>query len=711
MEHMQSKRPRVAHASTQATSPAGTAEQLAPITLQDVAAVPGLGALIMGLLPLPDRVRLRGLCCAFASSVDASLQDLQRIGRTDLLALDKWGRSNGDVLTWLASKCPNLQVLEAPGKDLQPWWKYRIADTVVTQLATRCWQLHTLDLSGCRGVRDASLQAVAANCPELRDLNVSGCKRVTDAGIVAIATLCRQLDRLNVEFTFYLTAASMLALAAYCPSLQHLRTYGVDVGSDGLVAVSRGCPLLRTLCADEADLNDDVVVAVAENCPLLESLDCEDSLEVGDMGNAALLLHCLQLKKLSLGYNVTDAAIRLGPDSGRELRSLHIATSETLSDVAIHGLAARCGKLTSLKLYNRQVMTNPGVLVVTDATIAAFAASCPHLETLVISSGDQVTDAGVLAVAQNCPRLREVDLGWCQGVTDVSLVELARRCGGLQVLDFRHTAAGNRTVLALAQHCPDLRQFSAYSRPPKQPIEGGSEDSHVALQHVRLKDDGLVAVLHNCLQLERLDLRPWRGLSDAGIRMAGDSCKRLRELVLSGCQGCFTDRGLATMAPHLGALQNLNAWECDAVTDGSVAALATHCPLLQNVDVSHTSVGDEGIAALARLCPLVTLRAEHCKGVTDAGISAIGEHCSQLDKLWVAGCEGVTIPAAMALLRKCRWLSVLDILCSSQTSDSTFKDVKRLCPRMKRCVSALLVYISSDGEERAGGEEGGGEDA
>eukprot|EP00899_Mesostigma_viride_P024747 jgi/Mesvir1/5457/Mv15512-RA.1 len=678
----------VADASVQAASPAGAAEQREALTLQDLAAMPGLGALIMADVPLPDRVRLRGLCRAFASSVDASLQAVERICGDDLLGLDECGRSNGDVLRWLASKCPNLLVLERPEFDKQPWWKLPIADVAVTHLAAQCRQLHTLKVPWCKGVGDTALRAVAANCSQLRHLDIGGCKLVTCDGVSAIAAGCRQLEHLDLFSVKRVTDGSALALAAHCPRLQYLNVYGTKVGSAGIIAIARACPGLRTLNVSYCEAVDDGgIAAVAENCPLLECLEYEGC-EVGNQGMAPILRNCLQIKDICFEEYVTGDAVRLGPNSCRELRTLRISL-DSWTDDSIAAMAARCSKLTSLSIYN---------LDVTGAGVAVFAASCPWLEELSLPYRSELTDAGMLAVAKNCPRLRSVSLGQCKFVTDASLVELARRCPSLQELRFYHAFAGNRTAIALARNCPDLRSFGPSFFHSSELPSRGTQDLRQAWERVRVKDHGLAMVLRWCLQLKTLNLSMCRGFTDAGISMAGDSCKRLQRLVLSGCRGCFTARGLAAMASHLGALVSLDAGECDAVTDVSVVALANHCPRLRFVVMSSCNVGDEGVAALARHCALVSLRVMHCNGVTDASLLAIGEHCGQLGELRVAGCKGVTVPAAMALLPKCKGLSVVDILCSPQIPEPIFQDIKRTCPRM-RCLTGLTSYTSVSDED------------
>eukprot|EP00899_Mesostigma_viride_P008991 jgi/Mesvir1/18093/Mv09394-RA.1 len=625
-------------------------EQAALPTLQDLAAMPGLGALIMAGVPVPDRVRLRGLCRAFASSVDASWQAVQRIGPDDLLGLDRWGHSNGVALMWLASKCPNLQALEV-SKDpsmrpRQHWWKRSIADAVMTHLAAHCQHLHILSLRGCKGVGDSVLQAVAARCGELRYLDIGACGFVTDLGVSAIAAGCQKLEHLDLWYDQNVTDGGLMAVAAHCPCLRYLRVEDARVGNAGITAIAEGCPELRTLNVINCDgVDDDGVVVVAEHCPFLERMDyC--STGVGDRGIAALLFRCPQLKELYLPSDASDDAMRFGPDSCRQLRSLTI-NSENITDAMLAELAARCLELRCLRIKC--------IVAATNGNLAAFAASCPCLEELHIPDGPrpetsrengQVTDAGVLAVVKCWPLLRVLDVGGCDGVTDAGLAELARIRPNLLELKFSYYSAGNTTVLALARHCPNLRVLDLS-------------------RHKSVMDEGLAAVLHNCLDLEVLSLDFCHGLTDAGIRMMGDSCKRLRELHLCFSHGCFTDRGLAAMAPHLGALEVLGGYKCDGMTDVSVVALAKHCPRLKEVDVACS------------------------EGVTDAGLMAIGEHCRQLEELNLHKCVRLTSVSIMAIASKCKGLRYLNLRGCAVTPMEV-QTLKDMCTSLDELVEPQL---------------------
>eukprot|EP00899_Mesostigma_viride_P025283 jgi/Mesvir1/593/Mv02034-RA.1 len=270
-----------------------------------------------------------------------SLQALQHIGPDDLFALDKRGRLEGGPLMWLAAKCPKLQVFEAQRAS-------GLAVSEGTLLAQHWWKLPAAD---------AVVTHLATRCRRIHTLSLLGCK-----------------GHLNIRRT--------------C------------VSDAGVSAIARGCVGLRTLDVRGCEgVGDDSEAAVAEDCPLLENLEYYGS-GVRDRGIAAVMFNCMQLKKLDLTPEIYDAAIRLGPDSCRELHSLTI-DSNKFTDASLSALAARCSALRHLHF---------GDVAPSDACVTAFAASCPLLEELRIFISDRVTDASVLAVAHNCPQLHTLHL-------------------------------------------------------------------------------------------------------------------------------------------------------------------------------------------------------------------------------------------------------------------------------------------------------------
>ena len=67
-------------------------------------------------------------------------------------------------------------------------------------MASRCKQLTSLDLGGCK-ITDAAVVAVASGCKQLTTLNLWSCRKITDAAVVAVTSGCKQLTTLNLSYS------------------------------------------------------------------------------------------------------------------------------------------------------------------------------------------------------------------------------------------------------------------------------------------------------------------------------------------------------------------------------------------------------------------------------------------------------------------------------------------------------------------------------
>ncbi|KAK7308861.1 hypothetical protein RJT34_05156 [Clitoria ternatea] len=107
----------------------------------------------------------------------------------------------------------------------------------------------------------------------------------------------------------------------------------------------------------------------------------------------------------------------------------------------------------------------------------------------------KVTDEGLSGVVSRLSFLEELDLSFCS-LSNVSLEAIGLSCSFLKVLKFNKTMCnehnGDEEAFAIAKTLPNLCRLE--------------------LLGIRLTNDGLVAILDGCSQLEYLDLRGCRNL-------------------------------------------------------------------------------------------------------------------------------------------------------------------------------------------------------
>eukprot|EP00899_Mesostigma_viride_P014206 jgi/Mesvir1/22787/Mv14175-RA.1 len=383
--------------------------------------------------------------------------------------------------------------------------------------------------------------------------------------------------------------------------------------------------------------------------------------------------HCRGLRSLDVSYShgVTDEGLQAVAGSCRDLRSLKLTHCYKLTDKGVRALADSCRSLDTL-----DVSLCKGV---TDISIRAVVSACRQLRCLKASFCEGVTDASVQAAAENCPELRQLSLAHCHRVTDASIVAVATYCGKLRLLNVGHcpdvTDAGIR---AIGERCSDLARLV---------VEG--------CHHV---GDGSITVLaRNCHQLQHLNVGSTARLNSASAMSLGQSCSQLMCLILSNHNGYIGDAGFAAVAKGCPGLRQVYAESCRDMTDEGVIALVSHCPLTVLRLDRCGNVGDLGVAAIARHGhALEELGLEGCSGVSDASMRLVADTCRRLRLLTVGGVSGgwVTNDSLRLVADKCVELVQLSVSNTNVDDDTMGRVVQHgklkfldvaWCKQLSRC--------------------------
>ena len=94
----------------------------------------------------------------------------------------------------------------------------------------------------------------------------------------------------------------------------------------------------------------------------------------------------------------------------------------------------------------------------------------------------------------------------------------------------------------------------------------------------------------------------------------------------------FLHRDTATLvcvAWRVARNQHTTKVKCNGrITDAGLTAVATHCPNITTMDLSHTyQITDAGLTAVATHCPNITSIVLYDTQITDAGLTAVATHC------------------------------------------------------------------------------------
>ena len=194
----------------------------------------------------------------------------------------------------------------------------------------------------------------------------------------------------------------------------------------------------------------------------------------------------------------------------------------------------------------------------------------------------QVIDNGLTSVAAGCPNLRFFN---DTATTEIGLLTVAEECSTLQVLEL--------------QRCSDniLRGIAACGN----------------LQILKLV--GHVDGFYNSV------------VSDIGLTILAQGCKRLVKLELSGCEGSF---------------------------DG-IKAIGKCCQMLEELTFSDHRMDDGWLAAISYCENLKTLRFQSCKKIDpNPGMEEYLGCCPALERLHLQKCQLRDRKSVVALFSVCR---------------------------------------------------------
>ena len=172
--------------------------------------------------------------------------------------LEQLGREEG---------CSGLQSLELS-------WCRWITDAGLEAIGKGCVGLQSLDVSWCRKIANTGLAAFGKGCVGLRSLSVCGCNEITDAGLAAIGKCCAGLRLLNVGWCGAITDAGLAAIGECCAGLQSLDvSLCWEITDAGLEAIGKGCVELQSLDVRWCkEITDAGLLAIGKGCPGLQSL-------------------------------------------------------------------------------------------------------------------------------------------------------------------------------------------------------------------------------------------------------------------------------------------------------------------------------------------------------------------------------------------------------------------------------------------------------
>ncbi|XVF11207.1 hypothetical protein REPUB_Repub08aG0006100 [Reevesia pubescens] len=353
---------------------------------------------------------------------------------------------------------------------------------------------------------------------------------------------------------------------------------------------------------------------------------------------------------------------------GRLVRSLKILDLDFL----VSGrLITRFPNLTHVDLLNACLFSPPnsGILLthrmVSMQMSSGFCTNWKLLEENLLPV--EVVDKGLEALANGCPNLRRLVV---INASELGLLTVAEECLTLQELELHKC---NDNVLRGIAACENLQILK---------LVGNVDGLYSSL----VSDIGLTILAQGCKRLVRLELSGCEGSFD-GIKAIGQCCLMLEELTicdhrmddgwLAGLSYCENLKTLKLLSckridpspgpdEYLGfcpALERLHLQKCQLRRKKSVRALFRVCEAVREVIVQDCWGLDNEMFRFASVCRRIKfLSLEGCSLLTAEGLEAVILSWQDLENLKVVSCKNIKesdISPALATLfsnlKELRW--------------------------------------------------------
>ncbi|CAM8883506.1 unnamed protein product [Rhodiola kirilowii] len=380
-------------------------------------------AIIFQSLGATDRKRSSLVCRRWLRVEGQSRHRLSLVATADLLPVIPSLFTRFDAVTKLSLKCDRRSV--------------SIVDEALVRISIRCPKLTRLKLRACRELTDVGMVAFAKNCKGLKKFSCGSCT-FGAKGINAVLDNSMWLEELTVKRLRGMSdgaAAETIRPGLAASSLKTICLKELYNGQCfGPLIV--GAKNLRTLkifkCTGDWDellkkipekVNglmevhaeriqfSDVALEALSGCPDLEILRLIKTPECTNLGIKLIAEHCKLLRKLHIdGWK----ANRIGDDG-------LIAVAKfcpNLQELVLIGLnpTNTSLELLALNCVNLERLALCGSDTVGDVEISCIAAKCIALKKLCIKNCP-VSDQGMEALAKGCPNLVKVKVKKCRAVT------------------------------------------------------------------------------------------------------------------------------------------------------------------------------------------------------------------------------------------------------------------------------------------------------
>ncbi|XP_060075518.1 F-box/LRR-repeat protein 20-like [Ylistrum balloti] len=393
----------------------------------------------------------------------------------------------------------------------------------------------------------------------------------------------------------------------------------------------------------------------------------------------------------------------------KNLRHVTLYKSNQLTDAMLKTLGEQCPNIHQLTIHMCTNITDVGIRAVTKTQkelvvlklrkLAAFTGKgldplkSPKLQTLDLRGCNALTNEAVETVTRNNPTISCLIIDDCGQLSANVFASIAQTLKyNLEELDGCPRPMTNENVTALARYCPNLKSLN---------LLGSS----------KLTGNALLELSQGCIRMESLDLSYCYGLQESpdneflwtlptsltnlslcGVMLSDEALlvetlqrlKRLKSVRLCGIPA-LNDKTLPKILQHLGGnLEMIDISGSRTLTDEGLAAVATYCTSLRELDLSICKMlSGHTLLPLLRdteRAPLLRKAFFSVQKIEEEVLMAVVENCHNLEKFDAAGMETLSDQMLITMAVNCPRLMHIGIKGCKQVTDAGVCEIARHCP-------------------------------
>lgn len=271
----------------------------------------------------------------------------------------------------------------------------------------------------------------------------------------------------------------------------------------------------------------------------------------------------------------------------------------------------------------------------------------------------EVIDRGLQELANGCPNLRKVAV---IGATELGLLSIAEECSTLQDLELHRC---NDNVLRGIAACENLQVLK---------LVGNVKGFYSSV----VSDTGLTILAQGCKRLVKLELSGCEGSFD-GIKAIGQCCQMLEELIF--CDHRMEDGWLAALS-YCENLKTLKFLSCKRI-DSPDEYLGS-CPTLERLHLQKCQLRDKKTArALFVLCGAVReIVFQDCWGLEN-DVFSLASICRRVKYVSLEGCSLLTTDCLESVILSWKEIESLKVVACKNIKD------KDISPALSTLFSVL----------------------